>query len=136
MALKIKRKTREPEEIPLASTSDIAFLLIIFFLTASALLEFRGVQLPLPKKDAPPMQILRENIFKVKVDSKGDFYYNGQKYFIGDIQKMAREAYDKNRELVVVLRIDPKAPSEVVPGFVKRMKDEQIVRFAMGMENF
>jgi len=34
MAIKIKRKSRDPEEIPLASTADIAFLLIIFFFSS------------------------------------------------------------------------------------------------------
>ena len=46
MAFRVKRKTREVEEIPLSSTADIAFLLIVFFLAASALLELRGVHAP------------------------------------------------------------------------------------------
>ncbi len=133
MALKIKRKTRDPEEIPLASTSDIAFLLIIFFLTASALLEFRGVQLPLPKSDAPPMQVLRQNLFKVKLESNGSFSYDDRTFTLDELQKKLRESFKANPELIVVLNVMPDAPSQEVPAFIKRLNDENIVRFSMSM---
>lgn len=134
MPLKIKRKRRDAEEIPLASTSDIAFLLIVFFLTASALLEFRGVQIPLPKSDAPPMQILRENLFKIHISDAGEYTYEGKVIPLYDLQKMVRKAADANPELVVVLRVSPNAPSSSVPVIIKRLQDERIVRFSMGME--
>ena len=67
MALKIKRTTREAREISLASTADIAFLLIVFFLAASALLEMKGIQISLPEKDAPPMQVLRKDLLDFAV---------------------------------------------------------------------
>lgn len=134
MALKLKRKTREPEEIPLASTSDIAFLLIIFFLTASALLEFRGVQLPLPKPDAPPMQVLKENIFRVKLDREGSFYYENEKSRLDELQAKIQRRHRENPELVVVLTVDPQAPSGKVPEFLHRLNQINIVRFSMSMD--
>ncbi len=77
--MKIRTKRRALEEIPLASTADIAFLLIVFYLAASSLLEFRGVQIPLPKKDAPPMQVLRKDIFRIKVNAAG-----GRRVYVDD----------------------------------------------------
>ena len=134
MGLKIKRKTRNPEEIPLASTSDIAFLLIVFFLTASSLLEFRGIKLPLPKPDAPPMQILRENILRLYVDRSGAFSIDKRVMSLDELQLELRSAYQKNSELVVVLKVHPDAPSKRVPEVINRIQKEGITKFSMGIE--
>lgn len=134
MALKIKRKSRAPEEIPLASTSDIAFLLIIFFLTASALLEFRGVQLPLPKPDSPPMQILKKNLFKVYLDESGEFHHEDKAVQLEELRPVLRGEASANPEMVVVLKVNGNAPSQQIPAFIKLLNDESIVRFSMTME--
>ncbi len=134
MALKIKRKTRIPDEVPLSSTSDIAFLLIIFFLTASALLEFHGVQLPLPKPDAPPMEVLKKNIFRVKVAEDGTYLYEKRPIKLPELQKVVHDSYQKNRDLVVILEVNEQSPVYVVPAFIHMLNEEKIVRFSLGME--
>ncbi len=133
MGMKIKRQRRDAEEIPLASTSDIAFLLIVFFLTVSALLEFKGVEIPLPKKDAPPMQILKENIYRVSISADGSFQKDKKNMPLDEMISMIRDAHQANSELVVVLEIHPDAPSDRVPHFIKRIQDERITRFSMSM---
>ena len=134
MAFRVKRKTREVEEIPLASTSDIAFLLIVFFLAASALLEMRGVQIPLPKKDAPPMQILKENIFKIQITPEGAYQYEETPYELEALGELVAEANRANSELVVVIRAAAEAPSSTIPKIIKMLQERRIVRVSLGME--
>lgn len=134
MAIRFKRKTTEDEDIPLSSTADIAFLLIVFFLAASALLEFRGIRVPLPKPDAPPMQIDKKDIFRVEVRKTGDFKYEGKVRALKEIQETMRETAKKNPGLVIVLRVDPEAPSDRVPKFVKQVQEEGLRRISIGME--
>jgi biopolymer transport protein ExbD len=134
MALKIKRQRRDAEEIPLSSTSDIAFLLIVFFLTVSALLEFKGVEIPLPKADAPPMQILKKNIYRVEVNADGQFQKDKKIYALDDLQRMIRTAHSENPDLVIVLNVHPDAPSEPVPQFIKRIQDERITKFSLSIQ--
>ena len=134
MAFRVKRKTREVEEIPLSSTADIAFLLIVFFLAASALLELRGVQMPLPVKDAPPMQILKENVFKIGIAPDGSFSHEQQNYELDALSELVAERNRENSELVVVVRADADAPAEAIPQIVKLLQDLQIVRVSIGMD--
>lgn len=134
MAFRVKRKTREVEEIPLSSTADIAFLLIVFFLAASALLELRGVQMPLPVKDAPPMQILKENVFKIGIAPDGSFSHEQQNYELDELGELVAERNRENSELVVVVRADADAPARAIPQIVKLLQDLQIVRVSIGMD--
>lgn len=131
MAIKIKRKSKDPEEIPLASTADIAFLLIIFFLTASALLELKGVKLPLPKKDAPPMQIEKENLFKVEIDQNQNFIYEKKTFTLSEILTAMEEKYKQNPQVVFAIKIHPDCPSEIIPKLIYQMQEKNLIQFSI-----
>ncbi len=134
MSLKIKRKTRDQQEIPLDSTADIAFLLIVFFLAASALLEFRGIQVPLPKLNAPPMQIEKKDLLKVEVTREGAFRQDGKILSLNELQAELRQRAAINPGLVIVLRVHPDAPTDRVPQFVRRVQEENLKKISIGME--
>ncbi len=134
MAFKIKRKKRPEEEIPLSSTADIAFLLIIFYMVGSALLELHGVQVQLPKKDAPPMEILKKDIMKLGVDKGGHFLYENKPYDRAELEKLVKAEHAKNKDLVVVLRINKAAPSRAVPEIVHALQNAGVTRLSMGIE--
>jgi biopolymer transport protein ExbD len=131
MAIKIKRKIKEPEEIPLASTADIAFLLIIFFLAASALLELKGVKLPLPKKDAPPMKIEKKNLFRLEITKSSEFVYENKLYKLNEILKLMEENSKKNPEIVFAIKVDPDCPSEIIPKLLYLMYQKQLNKFSL-----
>lgn len=134
MAIRVKRRTRQPEDIPLASTSDIAFLMIIFFLAASALLELRGVKVPLPKKDAPPMQIQKKDLFKIRISPEGDFIHEGKTVSLSQVMARVIEARKGNPDLVVVLRPAADAPVETVPLILNELQKQNIERISLSMD--
>lgn len=134
MSVKIRKKRRDMEDIPLSSTADIAFLLIVFYLASSSLLEFRGVSLPLPKKDAPPMEILKENIFRIFINENGLILHNKQVYSLGETMEILKKERKKNPEVVIVLKVNPNAPSQMVPKLLREMQKAKIEKFSMGME--
>ncbi len=131
MAIKIKRKSRDPEEIPLASTADIAFLLIIFFLAASAMLELKGVKLPLPKKDAPPIQVEKKNLFKMEIDKEQRFLYENHLYSLREILNIMEEKSKENPEIVFSIKVDPDCPSEVIHKLIYGMQQRQLFKFSL-----
>ena len=134
MSVKIRKKRRDMEDIPLSSTADIAFLLIVFYLASSSLLEFRGVSLPLPKKDAPPMEILKENILRIFINENGLLIHEKKNYSLNEIMGVLTKEKKKNPEIVVVLKVNPNAPSEMVPKLLREMQKAKIEKFSMGME--
>ena len=54
--------------------ADIAFLLLIFFLVATTLLDNKGLSMQLPA-DVPPTEtpIKERNLFKIQINSKNQF---------------------------------------------------------------
>ncbi len=132
--MRIRRKNREADEIPLSSTADIAFLLIVFFLAASALLEMRGVAIPLPKKNAPPMEIEEKNLFRVDIDETGQYLQDGKSMGLDQLQKDTEKAFKENKDLVVVIRPYPEAPTGSVPRLIRMLQDLKIQRVSLAMK--
>ncbi|MCB1167255.1 MAG: biopolymer transporter ExbD [Leptospiraceae bacterium] len=132
--MRIRRKSREADEIPLSSTADIAFLLIVFFLAASALLELRGVNIPLPKKNAPPMEIEEKNLFKVQIDDAGSYIYDGSKIDLASLREKTADSFKKNKELVVVIRPAPETPTGSVPRLIRMLQELRIQRVSLAMQ--
>ena len=76
------RKETRSAEVPLAAFSDIAFLLIIYFLLATTLVQISGVETEIPsgekaeskeEKDPPTVQLQGERILynEHHIDMKG-----------------------------------------------------------------
>ncbi|MCX7820145.1 MAG: biopolymer transporter ExbD [Brevinematales bacterium] len=64
--MKIKGKRTEVE-IPTASQSDIAFLLIIFFIITASFAVKTGISLGYPKKDSQPKEVYIKEIGNIKI---------------------------------------------------------------------
>lgn len=73
MAKKQKKK-RQVEEVNASSMADIAFLLLIFFLVTTTILNEKGLPIKLPQKakdtnEAPEKPVHARNIFNVLINS-------------------------------------------------------------------
>lgn len=73
--MKIRGK-RIAAEIPTASQSDIAFLLIIFFLVTASFAAKSGISLGFPKKDALPKEVYAKEIGEIKITK--DYFLIGK----------------------------------------------------------
>lgn len=72
MALSLRPRTKGSSEpnIPTASTGDIAFLILIFFMSTSIFSREKGLKIVLPEKGAET-KIKAENILTVAVNQTG-----------------------------------------------------------------
>lgn len=87
---------RKPPEIPSASLADIAFLLLIFFLTTSSMDTDIGLERRLPplapdveQDDAPPIK--ERNVFIVLVNKDNQLLVEGEWLQIGQLREKAKE---------------------------------------------
>ena len=64
------RKKRDLEEISAASMSDIAFLLLVFFMVASVFYVKEGIMSSLPKKESAPRKVERDNVYIFLISGK------------------------------------------------------------------
>ncbi|TGK31694.1 biopolymer transporter ExbD [Leptospira gomenensis] len=64
--IQIKKK-RVLEEISASSMSDIAFLLLVFFMVTAVFFVKEGLNIQLPRKNSNPTLVLRDNIYEILV---------------------------------------------------------------------
>ncbi|MBD3285931.1 hypothetical protein GF359_05575 [candidate division WOR-3 bacterium] len=114
----LRKKKKTSAEIPTASMADIAFLLIVFFMTTTIFASERGLKMLLPEK-SKQVKIASENIMKIIVSPTGlvrvetedgrmkDFDIDKQ----GDqVREAVKTALDNNEELSVAIKVSRFAP--------------------------
>lgn len=94
---KIKRRECD---IPMASMSDIAFLLIIFFIISMSFVYRQGIKVQLPKKDSPPAVLSSKSILLLTIDREGNYYKGGIKMQLEKISIM--------NECAAIIKVDQK----------------------------
>ncbi|MGE5428875.1 MAG: ExbD/TolR family protein, partial [Methylococcaceae bacterium] len=88
---------RKTPEIPSASMADIAFMLLIFFITATSMDVDSGLERVLPqmppenmeKDDTPPIK--ERNVFTVLLDANNRLMVEGELSRIEDLRDKAKE---------------------------------------------
>jgi len=113
-----KTRTKVSTEIPTASTADIAFLLIIFFLVTTVFSDDKGLQLVLPEATAEQVKISRKNILHIFVYPDGQISVkrgrdpHEQVITKDDIQGIMRAELEANPNLIAAVKVDEKSHYE------------------------
>ncbi|MFA5857883.1 MAG: biopolymer transporter ExbD [Elusimicrobiota bacterium] len=71
--IKVRRRNNE---IPMSSMSDIAFLLIIFFIVTMSFVYKSGLNILLPKKGAQPRVVSVNEVFQLELNAVGRLSQN------------------------------------------------------------
>ena len=91
----LKKKSKVSAEFNMSSLTDIIFLLLIFFMLTSSLINPNAINLKLPSssKVSTPS---RSKITKVRVGSTGNLYVDGKKVSTSGLEStMAKLARSK-----------------------------------------
>ncbi|MFT5800396.1 MAG: biopolymer transport protein ExbD, partial [Nonlabens sp.] len=89
-----KRKRRLPSEINAGSMADIAFLLLIFFLVATTILEDQGILVRLPPwSDVidTTVPVRPRNLLPIKINAKGLLLVGKEETKITELRDIAKE---------------------------------------------
>jgi len=81
-------------EINAGSMADIAFLLLIFFLVTTTIVEDKGITVKLPpwSEEEPDIQKLKErNVYSVLVNANNQLLVRGEQMRITDLRENAKE---------------------------------------------
>lgn len=107
--MKIRRKKKVFGEIPTASTSDIAFLLLVFFLTTTKFDIKQGLGLVLPppsQESAKKVKLQEDNIIRVLVNREGRVALDEEELTYTELESRIRVMVKENPDLVISLRTD------------------------------
>ncbi|MDR2314493.1 MAG: biopolymer transporter ExbD [Spirochaetaceae bacterium] len=115
------------------ASSDIAFLLIIYFIVIAGFNVNKGFLMNLPAKDSTRL-ILREDLLRFELNALGEIVYQDQirdgAFAAGEI----RSAAAANPNIAVLLTIDPRSPWQRVVSFVELAQDLKIDSFSFTLK--
>ncbi len=102
------KKKRPPAEIPSSSMSDIAFLLLVFFLLVSNVDTDKGLGVVLPPPGDSEIKLNPKNITMVLVNATGDVLFNDEVIPVEQITARARQLEAGNPNMVFSVQTDRK----------------------------
>jgi len=115
------------------AASDLAFLLIIYFLVIAGFNINKGFILNLPGKDSTRM-ILREELIRFDMDAQGGIIYGEEVISISHARNVIQTAQKANPNIAVIITIDENAIWQNVVYFVELAQDLQVDAFSFSMK--
>ncbi|MDR2601068.1 MAG: biopolymer transporter ExbD [Spirochaetaceae bacterium] len=131
MKIKRKKKRTFPES---SATSDIAFLLIIYFIVIAGFNINKGFLMNFPAKDSTRL-VKKDEVLRYQLTAAGEIMLNGEIISAASAEDEARNAVSGNPNIAVMLTIHPEAPWQSVVSFVETAKKLNIDSFSFKMED-
>ena len=129
--MKLKRK-KQLSYADSSASSDIAFLLIIYFIVIAGFNINKGFLINLPAKDSTRL-ILREDLIRFELDGEDNIIYEGDAVEITEAHRLISDAQAVNPNIAVILTIDGETHWQKVVSFVELAQDLKIDSFSFSM---
>jgi biopolymer transport protein ExbD len=122
--------------IPTASTGDIAFLILIFFMSTSMFAKEKGLKIVLPERGDSPIKIKPENILNVAVNPQGQVQVNitnqpADIVNIPELRDLVVKRLAANKDLAISFRVSRRAPYRVMVEVFDQLKLAKAERISL-----
>lgn len=125
------KKKRPPAEIPNSSMSDIAFLLLVFFLLVSNVDTDKGLGVVLPPPGDSEIKLNPKNITMVLVNANGDVLFNDEVIPVDQIMARARQLEAGNPNMVFSVQTDRKTKYQDYIDVVDQLTAANVKKLAL-----
>ena len=105
----LRRRPREEAEIPTASMADIAFLLIIFFMTTSIFARDKGLKLVLPEKGTE-VKVKSQHLLKISINDQGEIFVGDEPTTLPQLTPIIKERLAQDTLLIIYIKTHQDAP--------------------------
>lgn len=130
--MKIKRQKKHGF-LESCASSDLAFLLIIYFMVIAGFNINQGFLINLPARDSARL-ILSEDLLRFEMNAAGDIVYAGEAIDIPHAGNIIQSAKAVNPNIAVIITIDGEAHWQNVVSFVELAQDMRIDAFSFSMK--
>ncbi|MBI4720592.1 MAG: biopolymer transporter ExbD [Chitinivibrionia bacterium] len=125
--MSFQRTVQIENRIPTASMADIAFLLLIFFMSTTIFKMEEGLPVELPRAAAAQSQ-KQERILHVWIDAGGDVSINDKLVSAADLGDIMKAALSVNPALVIAFNADYRTAYGTVAAVIEELKKANAVR--------
>ena len=119
---KLQARSRPTTEFSAASMSDIAFLLLIFFLVTTIFALEQGIPLILPGKESSNVKVKRKNILEVKAYPNGAVVIEDEQIPLARVRPLVERKLAQNDKLIVVIQTHPDAEYGLMVDILDELK--------------
>jgi len=116
-----------------SASSDIAFLLIIYFIVIAGFNVNKGFLINLPAKDSKRL-ILKDDLLRFEMDDDGNLIFEDKIVNIDRAKTIVRDAQAQNPNVALIITIGAKAHWQNVVEFVELAQDMKIDSFSFSMK--
>jgi biopolymer transport protein ExbD len=127
----LKRRRRAFDDS--SALSDLAFLLIIYFIIIAGFNVNKGFLMNLPAKDSTRL-ILKEDLLRFELAETGALFYQGSETDPSSAAALIREGIALRPNLAVVLAVSPQCPWQQVVAFVELAQSLNADSFSFTMK--
>lgn len=131
--MKIKRTLQATSEMNMASSSDIAFLLIIFFLVTSSFIFKDGLPLILPDKSKRPKVVENKDITTIVVKENDIIKFNDRTIYMEDLNRELRILMQKKPDAIILLKIEKNVIYQKVIDVIDILKSAKVRKLSFRM---
>jgi len=126
--IKFKSKTKASAAIPMASTADIIFLLLIFFMTVTVFKEFQGLKVVLPAAKSTKKIESKRLITYMWVDAKNKINIDDMIVNFSQIRPIMHEKVIDNPATIISIRSDEVAKYMSIARIMEELKQANALR--------
>ncbi len=122
------KKTKKPETtIPTASMSDIAFLLLLFFMVSTVFVKEKGLNVNLPKA-GEIQKIPRDQAATIYVDRYGTISIDDFVVTIPDVQWVMQKKLAENFNVISCFRTDMETNYGIMSDIMNQLREANALR--------
>ena len=120
-------------EIQLASTSDIAFLLLIFFLSTAVFVSQFGLPLVVPAAGSQPIEVDESEVLVILLAETGEITTEGEPLVHSEISSWARDRERQEPGRIYLLKVEKKCQYSILVGVIDELRSVPIERISFRM---
>ena len=134
----IRRNSKVEDKIPTSSMADIAFLLLVFFLTTTVFDEEQGLQVVLPEKgNESEVEVSPKNLIFYLIQADGSVVVRRgesqqeQRVTSRQVEGIMRQALTANPNIIGVVQTSPQARYEDMVNVLDGIQSAGATRFSL-----
>lgn len=116
--------------IPSSSLSDIAFLLLIFFLVTTTIDMDKGLGIVLPA-EGEQVEVSKRNILNCLINSTGQVLLGDEPVNINDISRNVRQKLQANDKLIISVKAHEKTKYKDYVAVIDQLKQANATRISI-----
>jgi biopolymer transport protein ExbD len=114
------------------ASSDLAFLLIVYFIVIAGFNINKGFLLTLPAKDSQRL-IQKDELLRFNLDSRGALIFRGASCDFSAAEREIRSKLASYPNMALLLTVDPQTPWQALVSFVELAQNLEVDSFSFVM---